>query len=154
MARAADHLLPSRLAGLPSWLLTQTAAIAHRHVVDALATGDAREHHYVVLAALYELGPVSPSMLARDTGVDRGDITATAGILGRKGYVDRTADSTDGRRVLLSLTPTGRHELDKLNDLVFRAQADLLADLANRERDQLVRLLTAVLTRHRHRNGH
>lgn len=152
MAPASDHLLPSRPAGLPTWLLTRTAAIAHQHVVDALAAADAREHHYLVLAALNEVGPVSPSMLARDTGMDRGVITATAGILNRKGYVERTADRTDRRRTLLSLTRTGRHELDKLNHLVFRAQADLLADLANRDRDKLIRLLTAILTCHRHRN--
>lgn len=151
MASTPPELLPSRLAELPSSLMTKTAALARQLVIEALAAGDTREHHYLVLAALHEVGAVTVSELAPDIGLDRADVTATVRLLTRRGYVECTADHTDRRRILLTLTLTGRQHLDKLNQLLLRAQAELLTDLSNREQAQLIRLLTAVLTRRRRR---
>lgn len=140
--------VPSRLAGLPTTLVAGTAELARQHVADALAAADARELHYVVLAALHEVGPTTPSQLARDTGLDRADVAAIVNILGRKTYVERTSDATDGRRTLLTVTPAGQRHLDRLDELFVRAQAAFLAGLTNADRARLVRLLTTLVTHH------
>lgn len=146
MAVPTRQLVPSRLAELPTTLVACSAELARQHVVDALAAADAREQHYVVLAALHEVGPTTSSQLARDTGLDRADVAATVGILERKRYVERASDATDGRRTLLTVTPAGRQHLDRLDELYVRAQAAFLADLTNTDRSRLVRLLSTLVT--------
>lgn len=148
MAVPVRPLVPSRLAERPTALVACTAELARQHVVDALATADARELHYVVLAALHEVGPTSPSQLARDTGLDRADVAATVSILGRKRYVERTSDATDKRRALLTVTPAGEQHLERLDGLYVRAQAAFLAGLTGTDRARLVRLLRTLVTHH------
>lgn len=154
MVGTARRLIPSRVAGPPTSLLAQSAALAHLRVVEALAVADTRENHYLVLAALHDVGPVTVSELAHDLGLDRADVTATAHLLGRRGYLERTADDTDGRRVLFALTPEGTRQLSRLNRLVGRAQTTLFANLSERERAELTRLLTAVVTSAREPSTH
>ncbi|MQA03463.1 MAG: MarR family transcriptional regulator [Streptosporangiales bacterium] len=146
---AGTHHLPSQLASLPTSLVAETAEIARDCVHRSLAAVDAREHHYLVLAALREVDALTPSELARATGLDGGDVAATVNILTRAGHVTRTADDAARRRTRITLTDTGRQRLDQLDRLLFRAQAALLVGLTNRERLQLIRLLTSVLDRHR-----
>ena len=63
--------------------------------------------------------------------------------------MQRTPDSTDRRRNVVTLTTSGRRHLRKLDKLLADAQDELLAPLSPEERRQLVALLTRVVDHHR-----
>ncbi|HEU4948767.1 MAG TPA: MarR family transcriptional regulator [Kribbella sp.] len=145
---ATEDLTPSVLKTLPSWLLTQSAIHAHRIVGEAFSAADARGYHYRLLAALEEFGPASQATLGRRGGIDRSDVVAALNELADQGYVERTPDPDDRRRNIVSLTPAGRRQLQRLDKLVKRAQDELCTPLSEAERKRLVQLLAKVLDHH------
>ncbi|TCN39219.1 DNA-binding MarR family transcriptional regulator [Kribbella orskensis] len=145
---ADDELAPSALLKTPSWLLTQSAMHAQRIVGEAFAAGNARGYHYRLLATLAEFGPASQASLGRRTGIDRSDVVAAINELTADGYVERSPDPEDGRRNIITITPAGRRQHSRLDDLVKEAQATIFAPLSPAERDQLTALLAKVLTHH------
>ncbi|WBQ04966.1 MarR family winged helix-turn-helix transcriptional regulator [Kribbella sp. CA-293567] len=141
---------PSELSGMPSWLLTQSALHAQRIVAERFAAGNARGYHYRLLATLSEYGPASQASLGRRTGIDRSDVVAAINELADLGYVVRSPDPADGRRNIITLTPAGEQQRERLETLVRAAQDELFAPLTPSERDQLTTLLTKVLRHHQH----
>ncbi|WP_367128159.1 MarR family winged helix-turn-helix transcriptional regulator [Saccharothrix sp. HUAS TT1] len=139
---------PQRLRGTVSWLLGQTTTHAHRLVSEALGTADARRYHYSLLAALDEFGPASQADLGRRGGVDRSDVVATVNELADKGFVERRPDPGDKRRNTVTATPAGLAHLRHLDRVLGQAQEALLEPLSTAEREELARLLTAVLEHH------
>ena len=139
---------PARLWATPSWLVTQTAAHAHRLVSQGLSTVDAHRHHYVLLAALAEFGPTSQAALGRHCGIDRSDVVALVNELVGRGLVERTPDPTDRRRNSITITTAGTRQLGRIEATLAEVQDDLLAPLSAAERDRLSRLLRRVLDHH------
>jgi len=139
---------PARVRTKPSWLLNQAAIPANRLVGEGLARLEARRHHYVVLAGLDEQGPASQAELGRRTHIDRSDMVAAVNELVERGLVERTLDTADRRRKVVSLTAAGRRHLRELDELLARAQDELLAPLSPDERRQLVDLLSRVVDHH------
>jgi hypothetical protein len=76
---------PARVRTKPSWLLNQAAIPANRLVAAGLAGVEARRHHYVLLAALDEVGSASQAELSRRTTIDRSDMVATVNELAERG---------------------------------------------------------------------
>jgi MarR family transcriptional regulator, lower aerobic nicotinate degradation pathway regulator len=62
--------------------------------------------------------------------------------------VERAPDPTDRRRNVVSITPTGRRQLRKLDRLLRKVQDQVLAPLSPEERSQLIHLLTRVVDHH------
>lgn len=149
---AADPA-PTRVTRLPSWLLTQTAAHAHRLVGEGLGAASARGYHYRLLATLAEHGPASQADLGRRSGIHFSDIVTALNELAAGGLIDRSPDPADRRRNIITITPAGRDRLRLLDQAVTRVQEELLAPLSPGERDQLVRLLTRLLAHHTGRGG-
>ncbi|GAA2615766.1 MarR family winged helix-turn-helix transcriptional regulator [Actinomadura fulvescens] len=139
---------PSRLMGLPTWLISQTSMQAHRLLSEAFAATDSRGYHYRLLAALEEFGPASQATLGRRTGIDRSDVVAALNDLADRGLIERSPDPSDRRRNIVTVTPAGREQFHRLDKVLAGVQDDLLAPLSATERDQLVRLLTRVLAHH------
>ncbi|WP_329110582.1 MarR family transcriptional regulator [Micromonospora sp. NBC_01699] len=152
MDTPSEDVAPARLRALPSWLMTQTAAHAHRLVGDGLAAVHARGYHYRLLATLDEYGPASQATLGRRSGIHLSDMVATVNELAERHLVDRAPDPTDRRRNVITLTPDGRRQLRLLDKQLTRIQDDLLAPLAPDERDQLTQLLARVLDHHNGRS--
>jgi MarR family transcriptional regulator, lower aerobic nicotinate degradation pathway regulator len=145
VARMDRCRAPARVRVLPSWLLNQAALAANRSVGDGLAALGARRHHFVLLAALDEVGPASQAELSRATTIDRSDMVAAVNELAERGLVERAPDPLDGRRNVVSLTPAGRRHLRTLDRQLAGIQDDLLAALSPAERRTLVALLTRVV---------
>ncbi len=96
-------------------------------MAEALSTADARRHHYVLLAVLDDAGPMSQAELGRRSNIDRSDIVADINELSARHLVERVPDHTDRRRNLVTLTPSGRRHLRKLDKLLAEVQDELLA---------------------------
>ncbi|WP_028046423.1 MarR family winged helix-turn-helix transcriptional regulator [Cellulomonas sp. URHE0023] len=139
---------PARVAALPSWLLTQTAAHAHRLIVERLSAIGARGYDYRVLASLDEHGPTSQAELGRGTGIHLSDMVGCLNDLEAAGYVERSPDPADRRRNVVTITPAGRARMERLGTEAALVQDDLLAPLSPDERDQLAALLARLLAHH------
>jgi MarR family transcriptional regulator, lower aerobic nicotinate degradation pathway regulator len=139
---------PHRLTALPSWLLSQASLPAQRLVALGLEREGARRQHYSVLAALDEFGPASQIDLGRRCGIDRSDMVALLNTLAADDLVGRSEDPDDRRRNVITLTAAGRRRLRRLDGVIAGLEDDLLAPLSERERRELVRLLTLVVQHH------
>ncbi|MER6015480.1 MarR family winged helix-turn-helix transcriptional regulator [Streptomyces bluensis] len=140
---------PARLRAIPSRLLAGAAVVAGRLVSERLATEGARRWHFAVLVALAEDGAASQAELSRQTDIYRSDMVAVLNELADAGCIRREPDPADRRRNVITLTPTGRRRLERLDTLIADAQRELLAPLTPVQQDELTRLLT-VLTEHHH----
>ncbi|ATO15563.1 MarR family transcriptional regulator [Micromonospora sp. WMMA2032] len=143
-----QDVVPARLAGLPSWLISQTAVRAGRMVSDGLAAVDARGYHFRLLATLDEFGAASQAALGRRSGIHVSDVVAALNELADRDYVTREPDPADRRRNVVTITPAGRRQLRRLETRLAVVQDELLAPLSPEERAQLSRLLTRVLRHH------
>jgi long-chain acyl-CoA synthetase len=87
------------------------AARLARHVEVALAVVDLTPSQYRVLMRLSE-GPSGASHLASGLAVSRPSLTAVVDGLVARGYVERSSDPADRRRVGHLLTDEGRRALE------------------------------------------
>jgi len=138
----------ARLPNLRTRLLSMAATRSDRLVNEALATADARKWHYAVLATLAEQGPASQAALSERTGIYRSDVVAVINELTTRGQVDRAPNPADRRQNVITLTAAGRRQLSNLDKLLAAVEDELLAPLTAQQRDQLTRLLTALVTHH------
>ncbi|HEY3763829.1 MAG TPA: MarR family transcriptional regulator [Gaiellales bacterium] len=91
-----------------------------------------------VLARLDRGGPQTPSALARLEQISPQSMGATVAALEARGLVARGADATDGRRVVMSLTDTGRRLLrDRRNARTEQLAQALASGFTPAELDQL-----------------
>ena len=134
---------------LPSWLLTQTAAHAHRLVSDGFARVGARGYHYRLLCSLMEDGPASQAALGRRTGIHLSDMVAALNELEAGGFVSRAPDPADRRRNVITVTTSGRQRAAELERSAQEVQEVLLQPLDEAERGQLSALLSKLLDHHR-----
>lgn len=99
-----------------------------------------------VMGALVEAsGPLSPSELARKTGVTDARIANALRVLEARGFVVRSPSPVDRRRVEVTLTDLGRAFVHDHTLAAERLIADFLSELGEDDARDLVRLLDRVL---------
>lgn len=138
---------PARIAGKPTWLISEVSRLSHQMLSAKLATAGSRGYDARLLAALDEFGPLSQASLGRHTGLDPSDVVAAVNELTIRNLVSRAPDPEDARRNIVTLTAAGAEHLEVLDGLLRQVQDDLLAPLSIPERDELVRLLSLLLDR-------
>lgn len=142
---SAQGIAPTRLRGLPSWLLGQTALRAQRLGSERFAAMGSSRAEYAVLSALDEYGPASQIELGRRCGFDRSDMVAIITALAANHLVDRRRDTADQRRNVITITAAGGRHLRRLDTVAAAIQDQLLAPLTDRERDKLRMLLQRII---------
>ncbi|ROQ78190.1 DNA-binding MarR family transcriptional regulator [Streptomyces sp. CEV 2-1] len=135
---------PPSLLGLTTYLMSRTGKVARGRLADRLAERGLRLWHMSVLAALVDFGPHVQRELAARLAIDRSDIVKIVDDLAVAGLVERARDTTDRRRVTVTVGPAGRTLLDRLHEEALAVQDDLLAPLTTVERGRLAALLRRV----------
>jgi DNA-binding MarR family transcriptional regulator len=137
--------MPSRVAEMPTWLISRAYAHSHRLLVEGFASAGVRGYHYRLLAALEEFGPASQADLGRRTSIDRSDVVAALNDLAARGLIERSPDPDDRRRNVITITRAGAKQLRDLDEVLAGVQEKLLAPLSPADRVQLVELLTRLV---------
>ncbi len=113
-----------------------------RRMQDRAAFGDLTSSQVAVLGHLDRAGTGTVTSLARDQGVRPQSMGATVAVLEAAGLVRGVSDPTDGRRTMLSLTPSCRARIGAARlareDWLFRA---IGRTLSPGEQDELAHAL-------------
>ncbi|MGW5655590.1 MarR family winged helix-turn-helix transcriptional regulator [Streptomyces humi] len=117
-----------------------------RHVRHSATAGGLSTAASSALARLGREGPLRLTDLARAEGVSQPGTTQLVGRLERAGLVARTADSTDGRGVLVEITATGLDVFRQRRAERADALRELIEELTEPEQ-QAVRIALPALAR-------
>ncbi len=135
----------------PMEVLSRVSRLGHH--LDAIRRTAFSEHdvepwEFDVLAALRRSGPpyrLSPGRLVRETLVTSGTMTNRVDRLAARGLVERRADPSDRRGVLVQLTQQGRRTVDGALVRLLDGERALLSTLPSSDQTRLAGLLRALL---------
>jgi DNA-binding MarR family transcriptional regulator len=138
---------PSR----PGYVLEEQIGFILRQVWQRHATIFSKEiginltpTQWAALAKLAETGPCSQNQLGRLTAMDVATIKGVIDRLTARGLTETSADPTDGRRLLVSLTRAGQQIAEKAAPNALTITRETLAPLDAKERETLVALLSKL----------
>ena len=97
--------------------------------VDSMSDGQ-----FAVLAGLYLHGPPTLGQLAERERVSPPSMNRTVNCLQDAGYVERSADDSDGRKVVITITDAGRAVVDETTRRRDAWVETVLADVSEQER--------------------
>jgi DNA-binding MarR family transcriptional regulator len=118
--------------------------------VEALIAGVARKHglSHAALNALAVIegngGPIAAGEVGARMHITSGSMTSVLDTLERNGYIQRLADATDRRRVLVEVTPAAQAVLDQLLPEVQQVCAVVMGTLGEAGQQALLDALAVV----------
>lgn len=129
---------PSQESARVAAELKVTVGRIARRLRQAHAVGDMTLSEMSVLSRLEREGPAGPGVLADSERVRPQAMGATLAALEQRGLVERTPDAADGRRVVMTLTDTGRAVIqDRRSASIQRMAHALDEEFTTVERDRL-----------------
>lgn len=134
---------PPELLAMPGYLarrLNQAYVAYWVRSVDSTLTGP----QFAVLTAVQRFPGVDQGSVAAAVALDSSTMADVARRLEARGLLVRIADSSDGRRKLLYLSPDAEQVLAAVTDRVDRLTPALLAPLSADERTQFVRSMQRI----------
>lgn len=117
------------------------ASFTHNKILSSGELSRAEWHLLWLLQQVPAAEGAKPSELARRQKVTAGNVTQQLRNLEKLGMVARKHDDQDRRAVLISLTPSGKKKLKQLRNEFVDDFDKLIAQLGQRNADQLIRLL-------------
>ena len=87
----------------------------------------------------------TPGELAKQLGMSAAALTNRLDALEKRGYVERTHDRDDRRKVVASLTPAGRKVWEQGIDEIQRVEENLIHELSASDRIRLEALLRRLV---------
>ena len=139
--------------------ISRIAQLLDERRSQAFAEQDLAGHEFDVLAALRRAGPPyeqTPGQLIEATHVTSGTMTNRLDRLADRRLIVRRDHPTDGRQVIIRLTPAGRRRVDAAFEALLASEEALLAGLPARQRASLasgLRRLLALATEPRDSPG-
>jgi MarR family transcriptional regulator, lower aerobic nicotinate degradation pathway regulator len=132
----AGYVLDAQVGFILRQVHQRHAAIFASHAMD-----DLTPTQWAALAKLRETGACSQNLLGRLTAMDVATVKGVIERLTKRGYVDTAPDPTDGRRVLLTLSPAGVDAYERVVDQARAITQDTLAPLKPKQQATLLALL-------------
>lgn len=116
-----------------------------RHmVIFASRISDMTPPQFAALAKLYEIGETSQNQLGNQIAMDAATVKGVIDRLKARGLVALDSHKDDKRRIVVSLTDSGRQTIEKLLPLAEAITAETLAPLNSRDAATLMRLLSKL----------
>lgn len=89
---------------------------------------------------------LSPSELAKRTGVTRGTMTQFIDAIEKDGFVKRTEDPKDRRGMLVELTPVGEEKLKQVLPIHIARMEHYTRVLNTEERKMMIQIMTKMVS--------
>jgi DNA-binding MarR family transcriptional regulator len=105
------------------------------------------------LTAVGTFAPLSVNDLAQKANLNKGQASRAAQSLVEQGLVVKTASPTDGRGVVLTMTPKGKAAWQRAMQVVGRRNKDIFGVLSAAEREQLSDLFDRLIAKARADGG-
>jgi len=136
--------------GLPlptyvSYLMYQTEQHRRALAADCIAQHGLNFGQWVALASLARFGECSMTRLAKLSAADRTTLTRSIDGLIRDGLVERGAQASDRRKVVVRLTPPGLELLARVGDDIRPINQGVCAELTDEEQANLATYLKKIL---------
>ena len=136
----ADESLTDNLC----WLLARASHSLTTQLTDALVeVGLSPRAHCVLSTAI--AGEYTQTALAQAVGLDKTTMVVTLDELEAAGLAERRPAEGDRRARIVAVTKAGERRVAKGREIVARTQADVLASLPAREREQFVGALAHLV---------
>jgi DNA-binding MarR family transcriptional regulator len=136
------------LAESTGFLLARLGLAFKAQAIEAAERAGFEVYDYSVLAILAEGARATQSTIAEALALDPSRLVALLDSLEQRGLIERRRDPADRRRHVVSITPSGEHELVRLRAMVRELEGQYLAPLSASERMQLHGLLTRLAAVH------
>jgi MarR family transcriptional regulator, lower aerobic nicotinate degradation pathway regulator len=143
--QATPTVIPISLADQVGYLLSKAHLRIHNAADEALAPLGLTVKQYGLLTLLVHEGPVSQGRLGEVMKIDRTTMVNLIDELERAGHVDRTRNPEDRRAYALAATAAGKRVQRRAAALMKRVYDETLSPLSAGERDELRRMLTAII---------
>jgi DNA-binding MarR family transcriptional regulator len=141
-----DARTPTALQESTGFLVTRAHLRTHREFLNALKPLDIEPRHYGSLRVVRVVGPVTQGQLAALLDVSPATVVSMVDHLEERGLLTRQRDSADRRVYRLHLTQQGETVLGHATETAGTVQERWLGGPRSRDRRDLVRLLTLLLT--------
>ena len=128
------------------YLLNRCGALMAQRFERELAPYGITLAQWGALLAVDRTGSASPSDVAERVGIDRGAATRLIARMEHKNLLERAADTSDKRAVVLRLTDDARRLMPTLMARSQQVNANALAALPEAEADALVAGLSILLS--------
>lgn len=135
-------------AHAPGHLIRRAQQIAVAEFTRATAEHDVTPVQFAFMNAMLDTPGQDQITLANRVAFDAATSGSVIGRLEAKGWVRREADPNDRRRKLLYVTSEGAQALERMQDAVAQAQANMLAPLTDRQQKDFMRLLSQLVVGH------
>jgi DNA-binding MarR family transcriptional regulator len=142
---ATPSVIPISLADQVGYLLSKAHLRVHNAADEALAPLGLTVKQYGLLTLLVHEGPVSQGRLGEVMKIDRTTMVTLIDDLERTGHVDRTRNPEDRRAYALAATAAGKRVQRRAATLMKRVYDETLSPLSAAERDELRRMLIAII---------
>lgn len=132
------------LTSSPGFLLALLGQDAMRRLRAALTNHNLKPRQFQLLDLLHDRGPISQRELGATMSVDHSVLVTLLNPLEADGLVSRTRDPGDRRRHVVTLTSSGKRQLDRAAGAQREAEDDVLSGLTTEQRDELRNLLIVL----------
>ena len=139
---------PYELVCSTSFLLKRLGWAVKDRTFEAFEAAGESPYHHAVLAVLDESPRETQATIADSLGYDRSYLVGLLDELEEAGHIERKRDPADRRRHLVSLTPSGKTQLEKLRKISRSIDDDFLAGLDATQRKELHQLLLTLARSH------
>lgn len=100
-----------------------------------------KKNHTRILNVLYQHDHITLTEIGKLLDIEKGSLTTLIDQLEEKEFVIRADDLTDRRKTLISLSPQGREEMDRVMNLYAQKIDELLHDV---DSDEIQHFLTSL----------
>jgi DNA-binding MarR family transcriptional regulator len=129
------------------WLLADASRLIRKLADRRLGPLGLTRAQWQALGALKRLGPITQVALAEYMELETATVARLTDRLEASGWIERKPDSNDRRVKLVSMTPKANAIMDEVSVIGQKLRDDMLADLSDKEREQLVSSLSTMKSR-------
>jgi DNA-binding MarR family transcriptional regulator len=144
--RPAEKIDMGVLPGLMGYMLRQSQLLVYQDFHQAVAAENIRPPQFSIMELVGRNPGLRPSDVSTSLAISRANLVPLLADLEARGWISRGDDKHDGRAHSLHLSRAGAAKLARLHELILPHEDRLAARLGPTGRDELLKLLTALIT--------